>query len=49
MYNHKSDLTIKENLQKIDNAKILIFKKQKDLNSWLKSFSGDDNILDKFI
>lgn len=40
---------INENLQKIDNAKILIFKKQKDLNSWLKSFSGDDNILDKFI
>lgn len=40
---------IKENLQEIDNAKILIFKKQKDLNSWLKSFSGDDNILDKFI
>lgn len=48
MYNHKSDLIIKENLQKIDDAKILI-KKQKDLNPWLKSFSGDDNILDKFI
>ncbi len=37
MYNHKSDLIIKENLQKIDDAKILI-KKTKRFKFLVKKF-----------
>ena len=33
-------------LKTIPNDKVLIFKKQKDLNKWLKNFTNNDNILD---
>ena len=33
-------------LKTIPNDKVLIYKKQKDLNKWLKNFTNNDNILD---
>lgn len=33
-------------LKTIHSDKVLIFKKQKDLNKWLKNFTNNDNILD---
>lgn len=36
-YNKKKRHFIQENLNEIDNKKIMIFKKQKDLNKWMKN------------
>ena len=32
-------------LKDIPKEKVLVFKKQKDLNKWLKEFTGNDNVL----
>lgn len=44
-YNKKKRHIIAESLQNIPQEKILIFKKQKYLNRWLKEFTHNDNIL----
>lgn len=45
-YNKKKRHTIVEYLKDIPKDKVLIFKKQKDLNKWLKEFTNNENILD---
>lgn len=45
-YNKKKRHVIVENLKDIPKDKVLIFKKQKDLNKWLKEFTGNENILE---
>lgn len=45
-YNKKKRPQIIELLKNIPNDKLLIFKKQKDLNRWLKKFTHNENILD---
>ena len=45
-YNKKKRHIIKEYLMDIPKEKVLIFNKQKDLNKWLKKFTGNNNILD---
>lgn len=44
-YNKKKRHIIIDNLKDIPKEKILIFKKQKDLNNWLKDFTHNDFIL----
>ncbi len=44
-YNKKKRHVIVDNLKDISKDKVLIFKKQKDLNRWLKEFTHNDNIL----
>lgn len=44
-YNRKKRYHIVDNLANIPKHKILIFKKQKDLNKWLKEFTHNENIL----
>ncbi|MGN1297912.1 MAG: ATP-binding cassette domain-containing protein [Clostridia bacterium] len=44
-YNKKKRHIIVDNLKDIPKDKVLIFKKQKDLNKWLKEFTHNDNIL----
>ena len=34
-------------LENVSKDKVLIFKKQKDLNRWLKEFTHNENILDE--
>ena len=46
-YNKKSRHSIVDNLKDVPNDKILIFKKQKDLNKWIKEFTHNENILDE--
>ncbi len=46
LQNKKKRPIIMENLKDIPQDKILIFKKQKDLNKWLKDFTNNENILD---
>lgn len=45
-YNRKKRPQVIEFLKDVPNDKILIFKKQKDLNKWLKEFTHNKNILD---
>lgn len=45
-YNKKKRHVIVENLKGISKDKVLIFKKQKDLNKWLKDFTRKENILE---
>lgn len=45
-YNKKKRPKIIELLKDIPDDKLLIFKKQKDLNKWLKNFTHNENILD---
>ena len=45
-YNKKKRPKILELLNDIPSDKLLIFKKQKDLNGWLKEFTHNENILD---
>ena len=45
-YNKKKRPIVLNMLKTIPNDKVLIFKKQKDLNKWLKNFTNNDNILD---
>ena len=44
-YNKKKRHIILEHLQNIPNEKVLIFRHQKDLNNWLKTFTNNPNIL----
>ena len=46
-YNKKKRHIIEDYLKDISRDKVLIFKKQKDLNNWLKDFTHNENILDK--
>ena len=45
-YNKKKRHIIEEYLQDIPKEKVLIFKKQKDLNMWLKEFTHDEKLLE---
>ena len=45
-YNKKKRHIIVDNLTNISKDKVLIFKRQKDLNKWLKEFTHNENILD---
>lgn len=44
-YNKKKRPLIKDYLINVPKEKVLIFKRQKDLNKWLKEFTHDENIL----
>lgn len=44
-YNKKKRHIIVDNLKDIPKDKVLIFKKQKDLNRWLKEFTNNEDIL----
>lgn len=44
-YNKKKRHIIVDYLKNIPKEKVLIFKKQKNLNTWLKSFTKNENIL----
>lgn len=46
-YNKKKRHIIVDTLENVSKDKVLIFKKQKDLNMWLKEFTHNDNILAK--
>ena len=46
-YNKKKRHVIVDFLKNVPNNKVLIFKKQKDLNKWLKDFTHNNNILDE--
>lgn len=45
-YNRKKRHIIVNNLKDIPKDKVLIFKKQRDLNSWIKKFTNNENILE---
>ena len=45
-YNKKKRHIISDGLKNIPKEKILIFKKQKDLNNWLINFTHNKNILE---
>ena len=45
-YNKKKRPQTLELLKDIPEHKVLTFKKQKDLNNWLKKFTNNENILD---
>ena len=45
-YNKKKRPVIVDYLQNIPKEKVLVFKKQKDLNKWLKEFTGNDDVLE---
>ena len=42
-YNKKKRHIIEDNLKDIPKDKVLIFKKQKDLNKWIKNFTHNQN------
>lgn len=44
-YNKKKRPVIVDYLKDISKEKVLVFKKQKDLNKWLKEFTGNNNVL----
>ena len=44
-YNKTKRHLILDNIKDMPNEKILIFKKQKDLNNWLKKFTQNEDIL----
>jgi adenylate kinase family enzyme len=45
-YNKKKRPIIVDYLKDVPKEKVLIFKKQKDLNVWLKEFTHNDNVLE---
>lgn len=45
-YNRKKRPEVIKLLKDISDEKLLVFKKQKDLNKWLESFTHNENILD---
>lgn len=45
-YNKKKRPKVLKCLEDIPKEKVLIFKKQKELNKWLKDFTNNENILD---
>ncbi len=48
-YNKKKRPEVQKLLSSYSDNKILVFKKQKDLNSWLKKFTKNENILEKLV
>ena len=48
-YNKKKRPEVQKILSEYPDNKILIFKKQKVLNNWLKKFTKNENILDKLV
>ena len=48
-YNKKKRPVIVDYLRNIPKEKILVFKKQKDLNKWIKEITGNNNVLEKYI
>ena len=45
-YNKKKRPVIVEYLKNMPKEKVLVFKRQKDLNKWLKEFTGNDDVLE---
>lgn len=45
-YNKKKRPVIEDYLKNIPKEKVMVFRKQKDLNEWLKEFTHKDNILE---
>ena len=45
-YNKKKRPVIVEYLKNMPKEKVLVFKRQKDLNKWVKEFTGNDNVLE---
>ena len=45
-YNKKKRPVIVDYLKNMPKEKVLVFKRQKDLNKWLKEFTGNDNVLE---
>lgn len=45
-YNKKKRPVIEDYLKNIPKEKVMVFRKQKDLNEWLKEFTHNDNILE---
>lgn len=48
-YNRKKRPQVLQILENVPNEKMLIFKKQKDLNNWLKKYTNNENILEKLV
>ena len=48
-YNRKKRPQVLQILENVPSEKILIFKKQKDLNNWLKKYTNNENILEKLV
>lgn len=48
-YNRKKRPEVLKIIKSISSKNVLIFKKQKDLNKWLKKFTKNENILRKYI
>lgn len=48
-YNRKKRPQVLQILENIPHEKVLIFKKQKDLNNWLKNFTQNKNILKRLV
>ncbi len=47
-YNKKKRHIIVDFLRDIPKDKVLIFKKQKDLNRWLKKFTNNEDVLEQY-
>ena len=45
-YNKNKRPVIVDYLKDIPKEKVLVLKKQKDLNKWLKEFTGNNNVLE---
>jgi len=45
-YNKKKRPKVLEILKDIPSERVLIFKRQKDLNSWIKTFTHNENVLE---
>ena len=48
-YNRKKRPQVLQILENVPSEKMLIFKKQKDLNNWLKKYTNNENILEKLV
>ena len=48
-YNRKKRPQVLQILDNVPSEKMLIFKKQKDLNNWLKKYTNNENILEKLV
>lgn len=48
-YNRKKRPQVLQILETVPSEKMLIFKKQKDLNNWLKKYTNNENILEKLV
>lgn len=48
-YNRKKRPEVLKIIKSIPSEKVLIFKKQKDLNKWLKKYTNNEEILEKLV